>query len=273
MTREVVGRNGRAWAAVADVAYAAVSAPIGLDPAGPVLQRVREVMRSDSAGFYAHEWNGASTAVHIDPPEVWRIIPFARMPTVQAASLNPGIRHLITVRGSDPFALTDLISERLWWGSELHALMKADWGRNYQFAIPVAAPDHFGESQVWVLGRSVIGFGPQEREVAQAIAPVLTAVARHRSAMKRLDVAAVANDVLTQREIAVLELLAEGCTASAIAQRLVMSKRTAHKHAEHIYSKLGVHSRQEALKACAELGIARAAPDSRPASDHTSVRG
>jgi DNA-binding CsgD family transcriptional regulator len=251
-----VGRVGDAASAVAEIAYAAMSAPAGLDPAGPVLQRVREVMRSDSAGFYTHEWDGSSVAVHIEPAEVWRIIPFTRMPTSRAAALNPGIRHLVTARRPDPFAVTDVIPTRLWWGSELHSLMKADWGRNYQFAIPVAEMDGRGESQVWVLGRTTIEFDPRDREVARAIAPVLTAVARHRSAMRRLDVGPLAIDLLTQREIAVLELFAEGSTAGATAHRLGMSARTVQKHAQHIYSKLGVHTRVDAVRACDELGIA-----------------
>ena len=252
-----VGRVGRASAAVADVAYAAISAPLGLDPAGPVLQQVREVMRADSAGFYTHEWQGTTTAVHIDPVEVWRIIPFRRMPTWRAAALNPGIQHLISARRFDPFAVTDVIPERQWWGSELHSMMKTDWGRNYQFAIPVASLERTDESQVWVLGRTTIEFGARDREVANAIAPVLTSVARHRAAMHRLDVAAIAGDLLTQREIAVLDLLAEGCSAPAIGRRLAMSPRTVQKHTEHIYAKLGVHSRQEAVRACAALGIVR----------------
>jgi DNA-binding CsgD family transcriptional regulator len=254
-----VGRAGRASAAVAEVAYAALTAPAGTDPVGPVLQRVRQVMRADSAGFYTHEWNGTSVAVHIDPAELWKIIPATPIPTWRAAALNPGIRHLITVRRLEPFAVTDLISERLWWSSELHSMMRTDWGRNYQFAIPAAEVDAGGESQVWVLGRTSLGFGPSDREVAQAIAPVLAAVAHHRSTMQHLEVGAGAGDLLTQREITVLDLLAEGCTAPVIALRLTMSVRTVQKHAQHIYAKLGVHSRMGAVQACAELGLTRQA--------------
>ncbi|MEN3339248.1 MAG: hypothetical protein V7647_2924, partial [Acidobacteriota bacterium] len=155
---------------MAEVAYAAITAPVGLDPAAPVLQLVREVMQADSAGFYTHEWDGTSVAVHIEPVEVWRIIPFARIPTWRAAALNPGIDHLISARRPDPFAVTDVVSVRAWWGSELHSMMKADWGRNFQFAIPVASVDRAAESQVWVLGRTMLEFGPRDREVAGAIA-------------------------------------------------------------------------------------------------------
>jgi DNA-binding NarL/FixJ family response regulator len=77
--------------------------------------------------------------------------------------------------------------------------------------------------------------------------------------MQRLDVSDAVSDLLSQREIAVLELLAEGATAPVIGLRLGMSTRTVHKHAEHIYAKLGVHTRQDAVHACAELGILRIA--------------
>jgi DNA-binding CsgD family transcriptional regulator len=254
-TSNRVGRAGTASAAVAEVAYSALSARAGLDPAGPVLQRVREVMRADSAGFYTHQRNGSSVAVHLDPAAIWNIVPFTRMPTSRAAALNPGIRHLVSTWAVDPFAITDVISPRMWWSSELHSLMKADWGRNYQFAIPVTDEDRNETSQVWVLGRASTDFGPREREVAEAIAPVLTAVAHHRAVMQRLDIASAASDLLTQREIAVLELIAEGSSAPTVARRLGMSARTVHKHAQHIYRKLGVHTRQDAVRACAELGI------------------
>jgi DNA-binding CsgD family transcriptional regulator len=51
---------------------------------------------------------------------------------------------------------------------------------------------------------------------------------------------------LTKRETEVLALLADGCTNEEIAQRLVISRRTAEHHVAHILSKLGMRSRAEA---------------------------
>jgi HD-GYP domain-containing protein (c-di-GMP phosphodiesterase class II) len=48
---------------------------------------------------------------------------------------------------------------------------------------------------------------------------------------------------LTEREVEVLALVAQGCTNAQIAQRLVISRRTAEHHVQHIYTKLGVSSR------------------------------
>ena len=53
---------------------------------------------------------------------------------------------------------------------------------------------------------------------------------------------------LTMRESEVLGLLAEGYTDAGIAQRLVISRRTAEHHVASVLSKLGVTSRRDLLK-------------------------
>jgi DNA-binding NarL/FixJ family response regulator len=52
---------------------------------------------------------------------------------------------------------------------------------------------------------------------------------------------------LTPRELEVLRLLASGLDNEAIADRLVLTKRTVQNHITIIYDKLGVTSRTEAL--------------------------
>ncbi len=52
---------------------------------------------------------------------------------------------------------------------------------------------------------------------------------------------------LTDREREILELLAQGLSNKAIAARLYLSVRTVEGHLANIYSRLGVHSRTEAM--------------------------
>lgn len=52
---------------------------------------------------------------------------------------------------------------------------------------------------------------------------------------------------LTQREEEVLELLAQGMKASAIAEELFISTSTAKSHIRNIYAKLGIHTQSELL--------------------------
>jgi DNA-binding CsgD family transcriptional regulator/tetratricopeptide (TPR) repeat protein len=60
---------------------------------------------------------------------------------------------------------------------------------------------------------------------------------------------------LTDRQVDVLRLLAEGLTNVEIAERLVVSVRTVDSHVAAILAKLGVQSRQGAVSAARELGV------------------
>ena len=48
---------------------------------------------------------------------------------------------------------------------------------------------------------------------------------------------------LTAREVEVLRHLARGMSQKEIAERLVISRKTASNHVEHIYAKIGVSNR------------------------------
>ncbi len=60
---------------------------------------------------------------------------------------------------------------------------------------------------------------------------------------------------LTKREHQVLQALADGANDKEIAQRLCISTDTARNHLVHILSKLGVHSRLQALVFALRHGI------------------
>jgi len=60
---------------------------------------------------------------------------------------------------------------------------------------------------------------------------------------------------LTERELEVLCLLAEGLTNPEIGQRLYISRPTVKTHTQSIYSKLNVHTRREAVEQARALGI------------------
>jgi ATP/maltotriose-dependent transcriptional regulator MalT len=55
------------------------------------------------------------------------------------------------------------------------------------------------------------------------------------------------HEALSDREVEVLLLVAEGLSNQEVARRLVISKGTVKKHLEHIYTKLDVHCRTSAI--------------------------
>ncbi len=60
---------------------------------------------------------------------------------------------------------------------------------------------------------------------------------------------------LSEREMDVLKLLAQACPDKKIAESLVITRETVHKHLKNIYGKLGVHSRTEAILRAKELSL------------------
>ena len=62
---------------------------------------------------------------------------------------------------------------------------------------------------------------------------------------------------LTPRQLDVLRLIAGGATNAEIAERLVISPKTADHHVSAVLSKLGVHSRRDVAAAAERLGVAR----------------
>jgi HD-GYP domain-containing protein (c-di-GMP phosphodiesterase class II)/DNA-binding CsgD family transcriptional regulator len=78
------------------------------------------------------------------------------------------------------------------------------------------------------------------RRDADAVGGVLAAAGRDVVVRRKLPAG------LTEREVEVLELLAQGCSNAGIAERLVISRRTAEYHVQQIYRKIGVSSRAAA---------------------------
>ncbi len=62
-------------------------------------------------------------------------------------------------------------------------------------------------------------------------------------------------ELLTERELEVLSLLAQGTPNKEIASKLVISERTAKFHVSSILSKLGATNRTEAVSLAAQRGI------------------
>jgi LuxR family maltose regulon positive regulatory protein len=60
---------------------------------------------------------------------------------------------------------------------------------------------------------------------------------------------------LSERELEVLQLIAEGLTNQEIASRLFLALNTVKAHSRNIYGKLGVHSRTQAIARARALGI------------------
>ncbi|MFG0629953.1 LuxR C-terminal-related transcriptional regulator [Pseudomonas sp. xss_2] len=73
--------------------------------------------------------------------------------------------------------------------------------------------------------------------------------------LPQLPVSNASNEALSGRELAVLELIAQGCSNQQISERLFISLHTVKTHASHINSKLGVERRTQAVAKAKSLGL------------------
>jgi len=60
---------------------------------------------------------------------------------------------------------------------------------------------------------------------------------------------------LSDREVEILQLLAEGCPPSEVAQRLFIAPKTVSSHVQRIFVKLGVHTRAQAVAMAYAAGL------------------
>jgi DNA-binding NarL/FixJ family response regulator len=140
------------------------------------------------------------------------------------------------------------------------AMFRRDWG---------AAADAFGEMG-WSYDRALmLSLLDDEESLVEAIeiarglgAEPLTK--RVAGRMRELGIrvpqgpreATRANPVgLTARQLEVLALLADGLTNAEIAERLVVSTRTAEHHVAAVLAKLGAPTRREAARRASELRL------------------
>ncbi|MFF0632960.1 protein kinase [Nocardia sp. NPDC004151] len=167
-------------------------------------------------------------------------------------SLAKGIR--LARKASDPLVATGCLATLAWIAAEQLDAQRA--------AVLMGAADALGRlaGSSTILGRH----GPYQDECEQRSRRILGAgafdAARQEGASMSLDAAVAfalgeqprvtssadhSPELLSPRERQVAELVAEGLTSKAIADRLVVSPRTVQGHIEHILTKLGFTSRAQ----------------------------
>lgn len=78
---------------------------------------------------------------------------------------------------------------------------------------------------------------------------------RATAVLRRCRGEAHGNDTLTSRQVEVLLLIAEGLSDNEIAERLVLSEHTVHRHVANIYTRLGCSTRAAAIARATRLGV------------------
>lgn len=156
-----------------------------------------------------------------------------------------------------PRRVSDVVCQSSWRGTAAYALLGQRMGRHQlSLVVRLSAPSvGYG----WSVGRAGRDFSDTERDLAAELLPLLTAYeALYGRLPTRPDEAAgeaAARYRLTERELDVLSLVADGLTAGAIGRVRRISAATVRKHLEHTYAKLDCHDRLVAVHRARQAGL------------------
>lgn len=92
-----------------------------------------------------------------------------------------------------------------------------------------------------------------DTELELTLGAAIHAVASGQSVVPRRLRASVERPSLSHRELQVLSLVRQGLTNAEIARRLFLAESTVKSHLSSVFTKLGVHSRKEAVTVLADL--------------------
>lgn len=145
------------------------------------------------------------------------------------------IRHLCS-RGPAPAILVITA-----FGDEKHVISAIEAGAT-GYLLKERDPEHIVDSILTVLDGG---------------SPISPSIARHLLKRFKEEAAADAEPkvTLTDREADVLRLVVKGFSYKDIAENLELSVHTVTSHIQHIYRKLSVHSRGEAVFEAIQLGL------------------
>jgi len=179
---------------------------------------------------------------------------------------HPLVNHYRATGSGEPVMISDFLTQQRFHRLGLYAEFFRDIPVEHQVAISLPGPDQ--EVIGVAMSRARHDFSDEDRALLSVLrAPLIAALLRARRRRQAGQVftapACSGPADLTEREIQILRLVADGLTNASIAHALEVSPRTVAKHLEHIYRKFGVSSRTAAVSRMTMPGGSM-----KPASPH-----
>jgi len=163
---------------------------------------------------------------------------------------HPLVNHYRATGSGEPVMISDFLTQQRFHRLGLYAEFFRGIPVEHQVAISLPGPDQ--EIIGVAMSRARRDFSDEDRALLSVLrAPLIAALlrARRRRQAGQVFTAMACSGLadLTEREIQILRLVADGRTNASIARALEVSPRTVAKHLEHIYRKFGVSSRAAAV--------------------------
>ena len=151
------------------------------------------------------------------------------------------LRDIERASSSEPLRITDVVSTRAFRRSAFYTLMMRPFGVEHELKLWLPAPSRRAHFFSFVRGPG--------RDFSDRDVNLLSLVRLHLARLRARWERAPRPAQLTERELDVLELVAQGLTNREVAVRLFISTGTVRTHLEHVYEKLGVRTRAGAVAA------------------------
>jgi DNA-binding CsgD family transcriptional regulator len=214
----------------------------GSEPFGAAtVEHLLDLIPADRTGYYEFETPTSQPDLNIFyaatpapfPEVAWR------SPEVGATSHTWPLLDARTSASRVPLRLSDFLTparlrRNLWYDTIQRP-------RNVMFEMKVwlTAPPGVTRGIFFVRTSDRRDFNERDRSILALLRPHLSKI-RDRWELRHRP------QLLTAREVQVLELVAQGLTNAEIAAALVLSQGTIRAHLEHIFAKLDVHTRTAA---------------------------
>jgi len=163
---------------------------------------------------------------------------------------HPLVNHYRATGSGEPVMISDFLTQQRFHRLGLYAEFFRGIPVEHQVAVSLPGPDQ--EIIGVAMSRARRDFSDEDRALLSVLrAPLIAALlrARRRRQAGQVFTAMACSGLadLTEREIQILRLVADGLTNVSIAHALETSPRTVAKHLEHIYRKFRVSSRAAAV--------------------------
>ena len=154
-------------------------------------------------------------------------------------ALNCSYTERIPRLRTEVMSSADFYTDRQWHSTGMYTEIMRPKGVERVLLIPLPAPPGIARRLVFFRGPGR-PFTDDERDAAMLLQPHICRALRRQARLS-------AARLLTERQAAVIQLIAAGYDNAAIARRLGLSRGTVRKHLENIYARLGVSSRTAAV--------------------------
>jgi DNA-binding NarL/FixJ family response regulator len=151
------------------------------------------------------------------------------------------LRDVDHADSSEPLKISDVVSRTSFLNSPFYSAVMRPLGREHELKVWLPAPR--GHARYFELER------PPGRDFDERDRSLLSLLRPHLSRLRLRWERRPHLPSLTERELDVLTLVAQGLTNREISRQLFISPATVRTHLEHIYDKLGVRSRAGAVSA------------------------